>query len=267
MFPFIINKGVFVIPAFFFMVMLGVLCATFYLYFRAKKMGFSQVVALDVGIVGAIFGILGSRVFHVFFEAFWFYKEDPLRFFEFWRGGFVSFGAYIGGVAAILTYLKLRRLPVFKYADFIALSVPFLILFIRIGCLGAGCCFGKQTDFFIHLVFTDPHSDAGSKFPAAHLHATQIYDMINALVCFTVVHWRYHRKKFDGEIMLLLYITYSFLRGLIECLRGDLDRGVYFDGAVSTGQITGAVLIILCSALYVYLLKKSKGPFQPGPAS
>lgn len=255
MFPFIINKGDIVIPTFFFMVMLGVLASTFYLYFRAKKMGFSQVVALDVGIVGAIFGILGSRIFHVFFEAFWFYKEDPMHFFEFWRGGFVSFGAYIGGVAAILLYLKIRRLPVLKYADFIALSVPFLILFIRVGCLGAGCCYGKPTDSFIHLIFTDPQSDAGSKFPGKSLHATQLLDILNAFICFFIVHWRYNRKKFDGEIMLLLYITYSFIRGIIEFFRGDLDRGVYFDGMISTGQITGGIFIIIGVILYIYLLK------------
>ena len=120
MFPHIINQGDFVIPTFFFFVMVGVLVTTFYLYFRAPKLGFSQVVVLDVGIVGAIFGILGARIFHVFFEYFWFYKEDPMRFFEFWRGGFVSFGAYIGGTAAVLIYLKYRKLNVLKYADFVA---------------------------------------------------------------------------------------------------------------------------------------------------
>jgi len=259
MFPHIINQGDFVIPTFFFFVMVGVLVTTFYLYFRAPKLGFSQVVVLDVGIVGAIFGILGARIFHVFFEYFWFYKEDPMRFFEFWRGGFVSFGAYIGGTAAVLIYLKYRKLNVLKYADFVATAIPFLILFIRIGCLGAGCCYGKPTDFFIHLVFDHhPASDAGSKFPGIALHATQVYDMINAVIIFLTLQWRYTRKKFDGEIALLLFIMYSFIRGLIEFMRGDLDRGVYFDGLVSTGQFTGLVFISICVALYVYLLRKNK---------
>lgn len=257
MFPYIINQGEFVIPTFFFMVMIGVLVTTFYLYFRAPRYGFSQVIVLDVGIVGAIFGILGARIFHVFFEALWFYKEDPMRVFEFWRGGFVSFGAYIGGATAVLVYLKWRKVSVLKYADFIALAIPFLVLFIRIGCLGAGCCYGKPTDFFFHLVFDNPHSDAGSKFPGVELHATQIYDMLNGIFVFSLLHWRYAKKKFDGEILLLLYISYSFIRGMIEFLRGDQDRGVYFDGAVSTGQITGLMLITLCSIAYIYLLKNS----------
>jgi len=258
MLPFVINQGDFVIPTFFFMVMVGVLVTTFYLYFRAPKMGFSQVAVLDIGIVGAIFGILGARIFHVFFEAFWFYKQDPMHFFEFWRGGFVSFGAYIGGALAVLGYLKLRKLPVLKYADFISLAIPFMVFFIRLGCLGAGCCYGKPTDFFFHLVFIDPQSDAGSKFAGIGLHATQIYDMINAVVIFAILHWRYYRKKFDGEIVLLLFILYSFFRGAIEFLRGDRDRGLYFDDMVSTGQITGVILIVLCTGFYIYLLMKNK---------
>ncbi|HLD43823.1 MAG TPA: prolipoprotein diacylglyceryl transferase family protein, partial [bacterium] len=77
MYPIIIHVGSLVVPAFFFMTMLGVLSCTFYLYFRAPRLGFSQVVVLDCGIIGAIFGILGARLFHVFFEYFWYYKEDP----------------------------------------------------------------------------------------------------------------------------------------------------------------------------------------------
>lgn len=256
MFPFIINRGEFVIPTFFFMIMLGVLATTFYVYFRAPKLGFSQVVALDMGIVGAVFGVIGGRLFHVFAEAFWFYREDPMRVFEFWRGGFVSFGAFIGGTLAVMAYLKIRKLPLLPYMDLAALGIPIMILFIRIGCLGAGCCYGKSTDFFLHLTFHDPSSDAGSKFPGIPLHATQIYDMLNAVFVFALLNWRYARKKFEGEIVLLLFISYSFIRGLIEFLRGDADRGVYFNGMVSTGQMTGLVLIIICSIIYFILLRK-----------
>ena len=240
------------------MVMVGVLVLTFYLYFRAPKLGFSQLIVLDCGIVGAIAGILGARIFHIFFEHFWYYKEDPIRVFYFWQGGFVSFGAFIGGTVAVALYLKWRKVNVLQYADFIASGLPLLIIFIRIGCLGAGCCFGKPTDFFFHLTFTDPHSDAGSRFNGVSLHATQIYNMMNGLFLFILLNWRAKFKKFHGEIVLLFFMLYPIGRGLVEFLRGDTDRGVYFNGTVSTGQITGFVFIILATALYVFLLKQAK---------
>lgn len=258
MFPFLFKHGDVLIPTFFTMMMVGVLAATFYLYFLAPRRGFSQVAVLDIGMIGAICGLLGGRLFHVFFEAWWFYQEDITRIFEFWRGGFVSFGAYIGGTLGVLAYLKYRKLPILKYGDFVALGLPLLVVFIRVGCLGAGCCYGKPTDFFIHLVF--PH-DLGSAGPpkGIPLHATQIYDLLNGVFLFVFLNWLYLKKKFDGQIMLLFFMLYSFIRGLIEFLRGDEDRGVYFDKMISTGQITGVLIIVICLGIYFYLWKRAKG--------
>ena len=258
MFPLILNHPPFVIPAFFFMVMIGVLTATFYLYFRAPKLGFSQIAVLDMGIVGAIFGILGARIFHVLFEYPQYYLEHPMRFFEFWRGGFVSFGAYILGATAVIVYLKIRKLPIAKYGDFVALCLPIIVFFVRLGCLGAGCCYGKPTDWHFHLVFTNTGSDAGSKFAGIPLYPTQILDQMNAVFIFVVLHLRYKHKKFDGEIALLFFALYAIIRSAIELLRGDMDRGVYFNGHVSTGQITSAVFVLICATVYVILWKRNR---------
>lgn len=258
MFPFIIHSGDLVIPTFFFMMMLGVMASTFYMYFLAPRHGFSQIVVLDCSIVGTICGILGGRLFHVFVEALWFYQENPWRFFEFWRGGFVSYGAFIGGTIGILVYLKIKKQPILEYVDFIALAVPLMVVFIRIGCLGAGCCYGKPTDFPLYLAFHNRASEAGSKFPGIHLHASQVYDLLNGMLIFIVLNWRYKYRRFKGEIVLLFFMLYAFIRGLIEFLRGDAERVLWLQGSVSTGQITGVVIIALCVVIYVLLYRKAK---------
>jgi phosphatidylglycerol:prolipoprotein diacylglycerol transferase len=258
MLPFLINRGDLVIPTFFFMVMFSVLVTTFYLYFMAPRRGLSQIAVLDIGIFGTIGGVIGARLFHVFVEAFWFYRENPWRVFEFWRGGFVGYGAFFGILISTVIYLKIRKLPVLHYADFVATACPLIIFFVRVGCISAGCCYGKPTDFPIYLVFNNPASDAGSKFPGVHLHATQIYDMINATIIFAVVNWRYTRRKFDGEIVIIFFAMYAIGRGLIEFLRGDLDRGVYMGGAISTSQITGLINLTVCIILYIYLNHRAK---------
>lgn len=257
MFPFVFKHGDFVVPTFFTMVMLGVLATTFWLYFRAPKRGFSQVVMLDFGIVGAITGILGARIFHVFFEAWWFYRDNFWHFFEFWRGGFVSWGAYIGGTIGIVTYLKWRKLPVLPHVDFVATAIPLMIVFIRIGCLGAGCCYGKPTDWPVHLVFPGPAYSGGPPV-GVPLHASQIYDLMNGLFLFAFLNWFYPRRKFDGQVALFMFMGYAFLRGLVEFLRGDLDRGVYFGGQVSTAQITGLIVIAICAPAYAFLRKRGR---------
>lgn len=257
MFPFILHYNDIVIPTFFFMIMVGSLAATFYAYWQAGKRGYSQVVILDMAMAGTVCGIIGARLFHVFVEYPHYYWEDPVRVFYFWQGGFVGYGAFIGVTAGVLAYLKIRKLPVLEYADVIALGCPLIIFFIRIGCVGAGCCYGKPTDFFLHLVFHNPISDAGKDFLGVPLHATQIYDMLNALIGLVLVHWVYERKKFHGQVMLVFFSSYAFFRFWIEFLRGDADRGLYFGNTLSTSQITGLIIITVCLIAAYFWRKKA----------
>lgn len=243
-----------IIPTFMFMMMMSGLAATFYLYFRAPKMGFSQVVVLDVGMIGIACGLAGGRLFHVFFEAWYFYREDYGRILEIWRGGFVSYGAFIGGGSSIFLYLLLRKLPMLKYADFISLSLPICVFFVRVGCLGAGCCYGTPTDFFIHLVFDKLHPAAGqADYSGMAIHATQVYEMLYAVGIFIFINWYHARKKFDGQIILLFFMMYAFCRFLMEFLRGDGDRVLYWNDTISTGQIVSVLVFTFCSISYAFL--------------
>lgn len=255
MFPFLVKQGDFVIPAFSFMLMVASLVATFYAYYRAPKKGLSQVVVLDLGIIGTVAGIVGSRLFHILVEEPHYYWNNPTHVYQIWRGGFVSYGAIILIGLSWYVYLKKKKLPVWDYLDLYALSFPLVVFCVRVGCLGAGCCYGKPTDFFIHLVFTNPASDAGHKFYGVPLHAFQVYAMINALFLFVLMHLIAKRQTFRGQLVWSFVMLYGFTRGMLEFLRGDAERGVYFHGAISTAQIMGIIGIILGATLYHYCKK------------
>jgi phosphatidylglycerol---prolipoprotein diacylglyceryl transferase len=256
MFPFLIRQGDLVIPTFPVMLMLASLAAVLYPYFRAPSKQLSQTVILDLGILGTVAGLVGARLFHILFEAPAKYWHEPSLIFQFWRGGFVSFGAITLIGISFYLYLKIRKLDTYKYLDLMALGFPLVVFFVRLGCLGAGCCYGKPTSFFLHLVFHNPLSDAGSKFPGIPLHATQVYGMLNGIFLFIVLHWIDRRKKFDGQIICSFLILYGFTRSLQEFLRGDVERGVYFDGTVSTGQILGIFSIVFGVLLYRFLRER-----------
>lgn len=266
MFPFIFHYKDIFIPTFFFMIMVASLVTTFYCYWQAGRVGLSQVAILDISLLGTLLGVIGARFFHIFAEAPAYYWEDPWRVFYFWQGGFVGYGAFIGVTAATILYVKWRKLDVLEYADLMALGCPFIIGLIRVGCLGAGCCYGKPTDFFLHFVFNHPASDAARFHAGVPVHATQLYDFLNACLTFGVVHYVYFRKRaFKGQAMLTFFMMYSFFRFLIEFLRGDEDRGVYLDGAISTSQITGIVIWVIGLSLWLYWSKRyrlSDSPFK-----
>lgn len=232
------------VPAFFPSIMVGALLMTWYCYRLARQRGLSQVVILDMGIIGILASIVGARIFHILVEYPTYYWEKPIRVFYFWQGGFVSLGAFIAAVAAWLVYFRIRRFPILPYFDIAGQSCPIVVFFVRLGCLLIGCCYGQPTDFFLYLTFTNPASTAYHFFPNTPLHAAQLYFMVNEVIAFFLLRWYAARRRFHGQLTAAFLIYHGVTRFFIEFLRGDADRGVYFHDTISTGQI-----VMVCFAL------------------
>lgn len=256
--PILFSAGPVSVPAFFLMIMIATLAATFYGYWLAKREKADPVVILDFGIIAIVASVIGSRVFHIVIEYPSYYLENPLRVFYFWQGGFVSIGAYVFAIASWFAYLKIRHLEGWRYFDISAAMAPVAIFFVRIGCLCAGCCYGKPTDFFFHLVFKNPASAAGAHHLGVPLHATQIYFMINAVVMAVLLYFVYRYKKFHGQVAAVFLMYYGVTRFLIEFLRGDEDRGLFFGKAISTGQIAMICAFVTGAVIYSILYLKSR---------
>ncbi|MDO8312953.1 MAG: prolipoprotein diacylglyceryl transferase [Sideroxyarcus sp.] len=251
-----------IIPAFFFMIMIATFVATYAAVKFAERDKLSVVVVLDLAIIAVVASMLGARIFHVLVEApdyYGIYPLDPslfVRVFYFWQGGFVSLGAFLATIGSWIVYLRLRKQPVLAYFDNMARVCPIVIFFVRVGCLLAGCCYGKPTDFFIHLIFTDPSSTAYHYYPMMPLHASQPYFMLNAIVMFFVVRWAHMRREFYGQALSAFLMYEGFSRFCLEFLRGDADRGIYFNGAISTGQVVMAGFFLVGLAMYQWCKKR-----------
>lgn len=258
--PFLFHIGDLGVPAFFFMIMVGALAATFFAAHIAKREGADPVAMLDFGIIAIICSVLGSRIFHILVENPGYYWEHPIRVFYFWQGGFVSIGAYLGTLIGWGVYMWKRRLNPWRYLDIALTSIPLIIFFTRVGCLCAGCCYGKPTDFFLHLVFTNRASTAGHLHAGVPLHATQLYFQLNALVLWAVLLLTYKYRKFYGQVFATFFIYYGITRFFIEFLRGDEDRGMWFDGVVSTGQIAMVGFFLFGVILWLVLRNRTRIP-------
>lgn len=247
---YLLQLGSFGVPSFFFMIMVASLVATFFCSYLSRREGGDRVALLDFGIIAIIASVIGSRLFHVFVENPAYYWEKPVRIFYYWQGGFVSIGAFIATVIGWWIYMWRRKLNYLRYMDIAAAGAPIAIFFVRVGCLMAGCCYGRPTDFFFHLIFNDPGSAAGHYHPGIPLHATQIYFMINALLMWGVVLFIYRRRKFYGQVLSVFLMYEGLSRFLLEFLRGDDDRGMWFGGLISTGQISMVAFFIIGAAVW-----------------
>jgi phosphatidylglycerol:prolipoprotein diacylglycerol transferase len=98
--------------------------------------------------------------------------------------------AMLGGVAlaglAALVYLRVRGLPVLRYADVLAPSVALGEAVARVGCLLQGCCPGLPTSV-PWGVSALAGSDAAARFGVAPLHPAPAYAALAALVVFAAL--------------------------------------------------------------------------------
>lgn len=173
------------------------------------------------------------------------YPNDVARTFvtetSFWTGGgFVFYGGLLGGMLFLLCYRFVLRLPLSK-ENFWPI-VPSLTIghgVGRIGCLLAGCCFGKETDWWwgIHL-------------HGAHRHPTQI---LEALFLTGLGIYLLRARRSIMELAAVYLVSYGLLRFGVEILRGDKVRGEW--GAMTPSQWISLGLILAGSFLVVRIFK------------
>ena len=62
------------------------------------------------------------------------------------RSGGVFYGGLIAAVVVALWYLRRHRMPLWTVTDVFAPGIALGHVIGRLGCLFAGCCFGRPTD-------------------------------------------------------------------------------------------------------------------------
>ncbi len=195
-----------------------------------------------------ISAIVGSRLFHcaVFYPQ---YLKDPLRILKLWEGGLVFYGGFLGATTTIFIYTWKQRMNFWQVGDVMIPSLMLGLMFGRIGCLLAGCCFGKACgpDFALGMTF---HDVSGLGIKNTPLYPTQALSAVNALILFMVI-WGYRkRKRFHGELLAVGLIVYSITRSLIEILRND-PRGFVNIGPVDLSESQIVSLVMLFFAGYI----------------
>jgi phosphatidylglycerol:prolipoprotein diacylglycerol transferase len=168
------------------------------------------------------------------------HSENLLTQASFWTGGgFVFYGGLIFALFFLGLY-KLLNFPV-TIGTFWAM-LPALTLghaIGRIGCLLAGCCFGKETNMWW-----------GIELHGAHRHPTQIIESLGLfLIAFIILKARPSLKSFA-----LYFVGYGVLRFGIEILRGDEIRGAW--GMFTPSQWVSMSLVI--AGISIILFNKFK---------
>lgn len=239
----LLTIGSFTVHGYGLMIAIGVIAAYMMAEYRAKKKNMDPDNVLSLVIWALVSGYIGSKLLFIITilpDVF----KDPSILKNIWQG-WVVYGGIIGGVIGIMIMCRVKKLDFWQYIDLTAPSMALAQGFGRIGCLLAGCCYGRPATSAFAITF---HSSAFAPNNIA-LVPTQIIssglDFANAFVLL----WLDRKKKCDGQIMALYLMFYSTGRFVLEYFRGDLERGSV--GVLSTSQFISVFTFILGVVIFV----------------
>jgi phosphatidylglycerol---prolipoprotein diacylglyceryl transferase len=245
MHPILLKVGPFPIHTYGFMIAMGFLASVFVIRRLAARSKLNVERVLDLTFWALLVGFLGARILFIL-TRFDYFMSEPMAMFRIWEGGLVFFGGPLAVVPFAIWFLRKHRLPIWKTLD---ACIPGLVIahtLGRLGCLAAGCCYGKPTgtSFGVKL-----YSDLVEReFHGIPLHPTQLYESSALFVLFLGLLYIFKNKKFDGQVFLTYFMAYPIIRSVVEIYRGDFIRGFIIQDILSTSQFI-SILVFLGAAL------------------
>ncbi len=219
----------------------AVLSALVVFRFMADKLKIAaklQNFCLYTGIGAIVFGYFSA----VLFQAFYNIKREG-QFIINSSTGATFYGGLIGGAAFFLIIYftvgqrifkgKEHLAGFFSVADAAACSIAVAHAFGRIGCLMAGCCYGKPTNSWLGVYMPD----LGCKVVPLQL--------FEALFLAFLFVYMFQRIKDKQTYCLQIYLcAYGVWRFVIEFVRNDY-RGATIIETVTPSQLTAIIMVIL----------------------
>ena len=244
----------------------GVLLAAAYLLglqfalMRARSRGLDPNRVMDLGIWIIVSALLGAKLLLLIVE-FDTFGRNPRELLTIVRSGGVFYGGLILAVAVALFYLRRHRMPMWTVTDVFAPGIALGHVIGRLGCLFAGCCFGKPTNVPWAVTFTNEFAAANVGTPLhVPLHPTQLYEAGAELVILLALLATERRgRPFPGRTFWSYMLAYAVSRFIIEFYRGD-PRGTI--AAFSTSQFVSLVLVPLSIVMLIVLSRRR----SPEPA-
>ncbi len=260
MFPKILDLGPLTIHTYGLLLALAFIAGIWLASRNAARAQLNPDAIWNLGLIIIFSALVGAKLL-LFVSDYSYYSQNPREIFS--LATLRSSGVYYGGLLLALIasawYMHRAKLPGWRVADITAPGIALGQAIGRIGCLSAGCCYGKPTTMPWGITFTNPYSAENVGVPLnVPLHPTQIYESIGSFLLFMYLMWRLGRKHFTGQVILEYLALYATLRFVIEFFRGDEDRGFVLHGLLSTSQFIGIFTILGSVSVYMYLRRRNQ---------
>jgi len=210
MHPILFTIGPITIYSYGVMLATAVLVCTYFLSVDAKRYNISRETAYDLVFWCILGGIIGARIFYVFFVEWDYFSQNLFEILMLQKGGLAWQGGFIGGALAGVWFTRRNKISLRPTLD---LAAPYIALgqsIGRIGCFFNGCCYGKPVAWGIY-------------FPShnARLYPTQLFETVGLFIIFLILKKAQQKPHQAGFIFVFYLWLAAIERFVVEFYRAD----------------------------------------------
>lgn len=242
--------GDFPIRSYGLVISLSIILASGVGYFLAKadRQGAEKHV-VDLGIYCGVAGLLGARLWDVFFFDWDYYSDHLTEMLNVWQGGMAIQGGVFLGVCAGIYYCRKHKLDTIHLMDVFAPAIIFGQALGRCANLLNGDAFGAPTGGNFGIIYPDT-TLAAHTYGLQPLWPAEIWEGHLDIVIFALLLVFRSFPHAKGQCFALYVILYSAARFFLENFRGDYTDRIW--GVFTSAQCTSVVAIILASIAFVW---------------
>ncbi len=255
MHQFLFYIGDFPIRAYGLVLSLSIVLATGVAYFLAKQDGRWHNHIVDMGIYCGLAGILGSRLWDVFFFDWDYYRDHLTEILNVWQGGMAIQGGIVLGAVVGIIYTKRHGIDSWAMADIVAPAVILGQALGRCANLLNGDAFGAPTGGDFGILYPST-TLAYRTYGSQPLWPAEIWEGQLDMAIFALLLMYRTTSHAKGQAFSLYVILYSVARFFLEYFRGDYAEPVL--GLFTSAQTTSAAAVILGIAAWIWFGVREK---------
>lgn len=251
MHQYLFHIGDFPIRMYGLIICLSIFLATGTAYFLVQKDGQGlEEHVVDLGIYGGFAGLIGARLWDVFFFDWAYYSNHLLEIPYVWQGGMAIQGGIFAGVIAGIVYCKIHKIDFIHLLDVVTPSLLIGQSIGRMANLLNGDAFGVPTGGNFGLIY--PQGTLAFKtFGAVPLWPAEVWEGQIDIILFALLLVFCTTKYKKGQVFPLYVILYSVERFFLEFLRGDYSEPVFL--GFSSAQTTSLFFILIALIVFLFL--------------
>ena len=249
------------------MMMVAFLTGGWLITLELRRRHLAEDYSADIIAAAVIGGVIGAKLWYVALT------RDPNALFE--RGGFVWYGGFLGGAAAVMLNGWRLRVPLRWTMHLAAPALAAAYALGRVGCFLVNDDYGRPTSLpwavkfpqglppstagNLHSLFGVPVPPGTDPSTVLAVHPTQLYETSLMLLAFFVL-WTWRRRAKPVGWLFGAYLIFAGIeRFVIEIVRAKDDRLL---GPFTLAQLTSVILVAV--GVWILTLWRDNPDADPG---